>query len=153
MTTSKRKLSFSIVAIALIAVLVVGCGSDDSLTKAEFIQQGDVICQKVEKEKQVAIEETLAKAGVTPGNPMSAKEQENFVAEAILPPIRKAIDELNELGVPDEAQAEAIMEGAEEVVSDAEGDPSIISSAKDDPFTPTAAKARKYGFKTCFVYY
>jgi len=152
MVTSKR-IPTLIAAISLLGLLVAGCGSDDSLTKAEFIQQGDVICQKVEREKQVAIEETLAKAGVSPGNPLSAKEQEDFVTDAILPPIRKAVDELNDLGVPDEPQAESIMEGAEDVVSNAEEDPAILASVKENPFTEVAKEAKQYGFKTCFVYY
>ena len=139
---------------SVVAIVVVGCGGGgNSLSKVAFIEQGDAVCQKAEKEKQAGIEEFLQESETGPGKPLSDKKQEEMVATAIVPPIRKAVDELNGLGVPDEARASAIVEGVEEVVGEAEEDPAKLASTKNDPFAKVAKQARQYGFKTCFLYY
>jgi hypothetical protein len=149
-----------IVAASAIALLVTGCGGDDStaeggdssLSKAAFIKQGDAVCVKADKEKQAAIEEFLQESDLGPNKPLSDKEQEEMVTVAILPPISKAAEELTDLGAPD-AQASAIIEGVEGVTEEAEANPAKLSTPKDDPFAGVAKQAKQYGFKACFLYY
>jgi len=149
------KVTVAVIAALLAAVaVVVGCGGGESsqLTKAEFIKQGDVVCRKADREKQVKIEAFMQSAQERTGKPFTASEQEEFVTEAVLPPIRVEAEELRDLGVPDEPLANEILDELEADVQDLEEDPAKLAG-KVDPFADVATMAGEYGFKACFLYY
>jgi hypothetical protein len=147
----------SIVLVAAVALVAIasGCGDSDSaasatpLTKAQFIKQGDAICVKSDKAQVNAY---LDYANDNPKKAETKKGQREVVVLAGLPPLKTAIEELGELGVPkgDEAQVEAIVGGMEKALEEAEADPSkVYESAVTTPFDKTDALARKYGFVAC----
>jgi hypothetical protein len=162
----------ALLVIFLAAVLAgIGCGSssDDSsdggsggsggsLTKAEFIKQGDQLCVKADKEKQAKIEAFTEAEGSGPENVLTARDEEGFMLTAVLPPIQAETEELEALGVPD-PQAQAIIDGMEKAIAQSEvearkGTPKNIDPEDVvDPFAKVSQQARAYGFKSCLRFY
>jgi hypothetical protein len=137
----------AIFVIGLVALLS-GCGGSDdepSLTKAEFIKQGDAICAEAEEKKNAA----LAKAFQKKENQSSQKAvQERLVTDVALPPIAAMAEELSDLGAPDD-KATAIVEGYEAAVEEIEEDPAAAVSSEKGPFAQPDKLAAEYGFKEC----
>lgn len=131
---------------------VVGCGSSgDSppLTKAEFIKQGDAICEKTDK-KQTASLKSYSKQHPPKSNTSKAA-QEKLITTVGLPPIQTEAEELAALSAPsgDEEEIDAIVEGIEKAVEKGEDDPSSLLTASGGPFEPVNKLAGNYGFKAC----
>jgi len=128
--------------------LLGGCGGGDdeaSLTKAEFIKQGDAICAEAEEKKNAALEKAFQKKE----NQSSQKAvQERLVTEVALPPVATMAEELADLGAPDD-QASAIVEGYEEAVEEIEADPAAAVASEEGPFKEPNELAADYGFKEC----
>ncbi len=129
------------------AAFVAGCGGgdDESLTKAEFIKQGDAICQEAENKKNAGLE----KAFKDKANQGAGKEvQERLVTDVALPPIATMTEELADLGAPDD-QATAIVEGFEKAVEEIEADPQAALTSERGAFAEPDKLAAEYGFKVC----
>jgi hypothetical protein len=150
-----KALLAALAALMALAALVAGCGGGDSttdetvtLTKTEFIKQGDAICKKgndqSEKEAEEFAEEndfTLEKA---------SKEQiEEAVAEVLVPNLEKQAEELDELGAPegDEEQVEEIITSLEKAAGEIEDEPSAIFEGQ--VLKKPSELADDYGFKVC----
>lgn len=156
-----RKAHLIVLALIASALVAAGCGSDDSLTKAEFIQQGDVICRKFDAKRTTELEKFALKIARA-DKPITPQQKVDQVKNVLAPSIRSGIEELRELDPPsDEAdQIDAILTGAEKAMDEMEEEAEAqAKSGKKtlgtfrDPFTKTAQEAKTYGFKTCFVYY
>lgn len=150
-----KALLAAIAALAAVAALVAGCGGGDSttdetvtLTKTEFIKQGDAICKKgndqSEKEAEEYAEEndfTLEKA---------SKEQiEDAVKAVLVPNLNRQAEELDQLGAPegDEDQVEEIIVSLEGAADEIEDEPSAVFEGEVLKEPTKLAKA--YGFKVC----
>jgi len=145
----------AIAVLVALAALVAGCGGGDdttdetvTLTKAEFIKQGDAICKEANEENETEAEEfaeendfTLEKA--------SEEQLEEAVAEVLVPSLNKQVEELDALGAPegDEDQVEEIVVSLEDVAGEIEDDPSAVFDEKTLQKPSQLAKA--YGFKVC----
>jgi hypothetical protein len=160
------RLFLSLIVVLAFASVVVGCGgsSDDSnsssaqptsesLTKAEFIKQGDAICKATDEKQKAVLNAYLKKEKPE----ISSKEAEEalqikMVEAAGLPPIQAEAEELGELEAPsgDEAEIAAIVAGIEEAAEKAKEDPtSLLEGAPKGPFTDVDKLATEYGFKAC----
>lgn len=152
------KLLTAAAAAAVLAALVAGCGGGDettdetvTLTKVEFIKQGDAICQAGNKEIEEGFEE-FAKENNLPENKEPSKEQGvELVETVLLPNIQQQGEELRELGAPegDEEQVEEILDSLDEAVAEGEDDPESLFSGDTDPFGKPNQMASDYGFKVC----
>lgn len=133
----------------LVALVVAGCGGggDDSLTKAEFIEQGDAICAAASKQKNTALERELNKQAKT-GKAFAKSAEEELVTDTALPPIAAMTEKLAALDAPD-ADAEAIPQAFEEAVQELEADPASGLGAGAAPFADADKLARAYGLKVC----
>lgn len=137
------------------AVLVSGCGggedtadATETLTKAEFIEQGEVICKEVVKQREQAIN----KFGEENGFSLQAankKQLEELVTEVALPTLHQQTEKFRALGAPkgDEAQVDEIIVGWESATKEVEENPGLATEG--DPFDEADAQARAYGFKFC----
>ncbi|HET7444963.1 MAG TPA: hypothetical protein VFJ57_09930 [Solirubrobacterales bacterium] len=152
----------------VVALLATGCGgggddssstasvdstessdSGSSLTKAEFIKQGDEIC----KQGDAAIEDEANKFaeenGIDTENPTEA-QQEEVVEQVLGPAIKRQAEEIADLGPPqgeEEAVEEivaAVGQGAEEI----EEDPKAVVNG-ENPLAEASKLAKAYGFKQC----
>ena len=131
---------------AVLLATAAGCGGDDAkpLSKAEYIKQGDAICNKsgdkIDKEAQKITSDTPSEEEITP-----------FVEETFKPEIESQISGLRDL-TPPEADADKlneIYEQVEEALAKVEDDPGTLLEQGADPFEDANKAAQDYGFKVC----
>jgi hypothetical protein len=152
-----NRASFSAAAVLVaLAALIAGCGGGDettdsataTLTKVEFIKQGDVICEEANKENQAAAEEFAEENGFELEK--ANKEQlEETVAEVLGPSLKNQVEELDALGAPkgDEKKVEEITVAVEDAAEEIEDDPSL--AFKGETLKKPNQLAEAYGFKVC----
>lgn len=143
-------------ALVAMAAFVAGCGSDDdgdsttaeSLTKVEFIKQGDRICEKANEQSETEAEEfaeendfTLEKA--------SKDQLEEAVSEVLVPNLNGQAEDLEALGAPegDEEQVEEIIVSLEDAAGEIEDDPSLVFEG--EVLKEPSELAKDYGFEVC----
>jgi hypothetical protein len=142
-----------------VALFVAGCGSDSSttdsttasITKAEFVKQGNAIC----KEGNEKIESEFEKFGKE--NNLSEKKApteaqiEEAAEQFLIPQIRNQVEGLRALGAPsgEEEKVNALLDNAESALDEVEEDPSLLSGQKSEPFEDVNKEARAVGLTTC----
>lgn len=149
------------VLAAIFAVgLIAGCGSSDdstdtetveetvTLTKTEFIAQGDQICKQAEEDSEAEAEEFAEENGFSLEN-ASDEQLEEAVAEVLIPALDRQAEEIEALGAPegDEEQVEAILTALEDGSAEIADDPSI--AFEGDALKEANDLAKDYGFKVC----
>jgi hypothetical protein len=130
--------------VAGLVLLVSGCGgsnSTSSLTKAEFIEQADAICENADGAQLAAVARVTRRSS---GN-KAADERELLIQG--LEPVQRQAEEINALGAPsgDEAQVSAIVVGMEEAVGGTEEAPDKVVAV----FAKVNKLAKAYGLKAC----
>jgi len=154
-----KALLLAIAAVVALAALVAGCGSSDdsttdetvTLTKTEFIKQGDAICKEGNEEIQEGFEE-YAEENDLPQNKEPSKEQGVEITETvILPNVQQQAEEIRDLGAPegDEDQVDELVTALEDAVAEGEDDPESLFKGSTDPFGKVNKLASDYGFKVC----
>jgi hypothetical protein len=135
-----------------IAALLVGCGGSaettSSMTKAQFIQRADAICEQADKEQEELLQEfaSLNSEGVT-----SKAAQTEIVEVVGLPPLKAQTDAISELDSPegDEGQVEELAAGFEDALAEAEEDPLRMTKEPNGPYASVNKLAAAYGLKAC----
>ena len=138
-----------IALLGLLLVGVAGCGGDDdissttALTKQEFLDQGNAICEAGNKATEAESEEVFSD-----GQPTD-DEFEQFATDVLVPSIQGQIDDIRALGTPegDDGEVSEILDSAESDLDDLKSDPSIIASG--DPFAETNQALESYGLTVC----
>jgi len=151
-----KALLAALAVLVALAVVVAGCGSDDetttdetvTLTKAEFIKQGDAICQKGNDESEKEAEE-FAEENDFDLEKASDEQLEEAVSEVLVANLRGQLDELEALGAPegDEEQVEEIIDSLEGATEEIEDDPSVVFDG--EVLKEPGELAQDYGFKVC----
>lgn len=147
----------ALAVLVALAVVVAGCGSSDdetttdetvTLTKAEFIKQGDAICQKGNDQSEKEAEE-FAEENDFDLEKASNEQLEEAVSEVLVANLRGQLDELEALGAPegDEEQVEEIIDSLEGATDEIEDDPSVVFGG--DVLKEPGELAQDYGFKVC----
>lgn len=149
------KLLIAAVAAVALAALVAGCGGGDettdetvTLTKAEFIKQGDAICKESGDQSEKEAEEFAEENGFTLEK-ASTEQLEEAVAEVLVSTLRQQADEISALGAPegDEEQVEEIITSLEGATDEIEDEPKLVFEEK--VFDEPNELAQDYGFKVC----
>jgi hypothetical protein len=153
-----------LVALAVTAVVAVGCGDDDEetttaatgeetstaatgepSTKEEFIAQADQICAEGDQQIDAAAGETFTEGDPTP------EEEEQFITETVLPNIQGQIDSLRALTPPegDEKEVGEILDAAQAGIDETEEDPTSLTQEGegDDAFAEASRLAADYGLE------
>jgi hypothetical protein len=148
---SKRVMAM-LVGVAALAMLVAGCGGseeEESLTKAEFIKQGDKIC-KTSSDEILSGYSTFTKQHKIKEFPNRAQGYE-ITEQIYIPSVEKRLEALRALNPPpaDQKQVEAILAPAEKGVVMAKKDVKAVFTKGDTPFDESNKLAVKYGFKVC----
>lgn len=143
--------SWGLIAVAMVAaaVAIAGCGgggSDEPLTKAEFIKQANAICQQSAERRSKLIAEFIQQA-----NPKANREKlQEEVVQRALPTYETATQQIDELAAPqgDDEKVQKIVEAMEEAVKKAEADPhsALINEAA---FKKADQLVKSYGLKDC----
>jgi len=141
----------SFVGLAVLVVLVAaGCGgggSDETVTKADFVRQGNAVCGKWQQARTSAFSEVNQKFKP----PITQAKREKAVL-IVLKPYEDAIQGLKELDPPagEEEKVEAMIKSMEEGWAQAQADPgSLISSGV--AFAKSNKLLEDYGLKECKV--
>lgn len=141
----------SILGLAVVAVLMAaGCGgggSDETVTKADFVRQGNAICGKWQQARGKAFQEVSAKFKP----PVTQAKKEKAVL-LILQPYEDAIEGLKELDPPqgEEEKVEAMIEAMEEGWEQGQANPGTLLSS-EAPFVKANKLVEEYGLKECKV--
>lgn len=140
-----------VLIVALMTAAIVGCGGGEetaALTKPQFIQRADAICEKADKAQQNGIMKADQKTAL---DKMDKAEQQELVVRVGLPPVQNEAEEIAALNAPggDEEQIDAIVSGIEAAVKMAEEDPGSITGASPSPFLAVNKLATRYGLKVC----
>lgn len=146
----------ALAALVALAALLAGCGGGEettdsatvTLTKAEFIKQGDAICKEANEENEAEAEEYAEENGFTLEK-ASDEQLEEAVGDVLVPSLERQADELDALGAPegDEEQVEEIVVALEDATGEIADDPSLVFEGKTLEEPNELAKA--YGFEVC----
>jgi maltose-binding protein MalE len=154
-----KRLIVLLAGIVAVAAVVAGCGSSDdgstdsttALTKAQFIKQGDAICEKGSKQIEDEAEAFAEENDVDTEKPTD-DQQEEVIETVVGPSLQSQADELSELGAPsgEEAKVTAMLDALEEGAQELETDPGVLLG-KDgsDPLGEANKLANEFGFKSC----
>ena len=153
-----KRLIVLLAGVVAIAALAAGCGSSSgdsteataALTKAEFIKQGDAICEKGSKQIEGEAEEFAEENNIDTSKP-TEKQQEEVIATVVAPALQTQADELSELGAPEgeEGKTAAIFDALEAGAEELEDDPGTLLEKGADPLGKANELATKFGFKDC----
>jgi hypothetical protein len=146
-------------ATATIASIAAGCGGDTtddnarggaSLTKAEFIEQGDAICKEGNEQIADGVEDFAKEKDFGTGNPSKA-EQEEVILAVVVPSLKTQANELGDLGAPDgeEREVAAIVDALKAGIEELEDDPASLSKSGGGPLSEANELAGELGFKEC----
>ncbi len=151
----KRGLLAAVLAMAVLAVsFASGCGDSEdeaSLTKAEFVKQGDKICKDnyAKREKfLLGYVEDIKASGKQPPQ----AEQEDILVNELMPIFREQSEELSEIGLPETetGQAEKILAAIEGAIEKVEQEPDVaIKQGTGVQFAEAEKMAAEFGFKYC----
>jgi hypothetical protein len=149
---SKRFIAMLAGVVALV-VVAAGCGSSSgssSLTKAEFIKQGDAVCQKADKRIADEANEFAKENGIDTSKP-SSKDKEEAIEKVVAPGLKSEAEELSGLGIPreDGDKAEAVLTALESGVGKLAAEPAALLEAGGSPLDKASELAREFGFKVC----
>jgi hypothetical protein len=139
-----------LVAAGLAAALVVaGCGSSDSISKAEFIKKADAVCKKGEEEVQKDFG-AFAKTHENVKKPTEADYAE-LVDAVLVENVEDEVDAIRALGAPegDEKEVEAMLKAREDSIKKAQANPKAVIRGNEDIFGEASKLAKAYGLKEC----
>ncbi len=153
----KRLLALA-VAVCAAALVALGCGgggsttdSTASLTKAEFLKQGNAICAAGNKAVDAGFEEFAKEKNLSQNKEPPQPVLDEAAETILLPTVAKQIEELRALGTPegDEGEVDQILTGAEEAIEAGEEDPASMTQDGAGPFTEVNKEAQAYGLTAC----
>lgn len=137
--------------VAMLTLLVAGCGGDSettTVTKAQFVKEANSVCLKGEAKRGQMLNELSGELG---GGKVPQAQREQLVLK-VLPTYEETAANLSKLDVPagDEKQVEAIVEAMEEAVERVKADPNtaLVSTV---PFDKANKLATEYGLDRCDV--
>jgi hypothetical protein len=145
-------------ALVAIAAIVAGCGSSSdttettaSISKAEFLKQGNAICKAGNQEINEGFEKFSKENGLNHKKPTEAQFEE--LSETVLiPSVSSQIEEVRNLGAPEgeEGEVDEFLTNAEAALEEVEEDPSLISAeGKEEPFFTVNKEAAALGLTAC----
>jgi hypothetical protein len=156
-----KRLITALFGLLVLALVAVGCGGGDdssgdatessssSLTKAEFIKQGDEICAKANSAIEEEANEFAEENNIDTEKPTEA-QQEEVIEQVFGPALRQQSEEIADLGPPqgEEEAVEDIVEAVGRGADEVEEDPAALLEGKN-PLTEAGKLAKAFGFKQC----
>lgn len=156
-----RKRYALLAAVVVLATLVAGCGggsdstggteSTSSLTKAEFLKQGNAICAKGNEAIEEGFEKFVKENNIKQ-NQRPTKAQLTAVSEEVLiPNVQTEIEEIRALGLPSEGgeEADKVLKAAEKGLEEGEEDPTVLANETSGTFAEANKLAREFGLTKC----
>ena len=160
MYSGRGKVSVMGVVALILALAAASCGEDEprttsrepsSLTKGEFLKQGNAICAKGNDEINRRFERYSRKHLTGDGPIPSEHSYAKASARIVLPLVTNEVEEIRELGTPDGdgGRVEKILRAFEKGVEAGERDPTLIAGQGPYAFTEAHERAIDYGLVSC----
>jgi hypothetical protein len=145
-----------------IALILVGCGgggsdstnggsdSTASLSKAEFIEDADAICEEGGKQSLSELVAFAKESKLPKVKELTTAQWEEVGTRILAPALQQQVDEIRQLELPsgDEAQIEAFLDGVDEAVERVEENPAT-AKAPSKVLAGARQSISGYGFKVC----
>jgi hypothetical protein len=93
----------AVVAVALVAVVVGGCGGTKRLAKADFVKQADAVCKDVTSDLERTTRD-FTQDPTDPNTPDDVLRRDGQALEKAGPTLREHLKELRKLHPPKDAQ-------------------------------------------------
>jgi hypothetical protein len=162
----KTHTGFVLASTLTAGLLIASCGADsDPLSKAEFIEQADSICQSTIDQVDPIFEEVYAGLedvdSDDPDNQLLIFVRFDEVMDEVLPIMEEQLDDIRALEPPSEDeelldtliddQGAALTEFAALMEAAAGGDEVALATldTEEDPFEDIDRRARDYGLAVC----
>ena len=145
----------AVTALVALAALIAGCGgggdtTDETvtLTKTEFIKQGDAICKQGSETSEKEAEE-FAEDHNFKLEKASKEQLEEAVSAVLVPNLMRQAEELDALGAPkgDEDEVEQIIASLEDAAEKIGDKPSLVFASK--VLQKATEQAENYGLQVC----
>jgi hypothetical protein len=124
--------------------------SEATLTKAEWVERGNEVCNELIDKKSRGMEAFYKARGV--GGTPNQHQREAMNAAVVLPNVQERIDELEALPVPpgQEGKIRAILRSMEQGIHETEAHPENLAEPKQPiPFAESEHLAGGYGLLFC----
>jgi len=135
-----RRISAYVTGALMIGSALTACGgaSSSDVTKADYIEAADKICEASSAELDAL------------GTPATEEEFNALVAQAVKIE-HEELKALRALDMPkdDGAKLKAMYDEVESATDRIESDPSLLTSSSEDPFAESSKLADDYGFQMC----
>ena len=150
-----KKGIFALIAATMaIALVAAGCGDSDddtttaSITKAEFLKQGNAICKAGNDEIDSEFEKFAEENNLSEDEEPTQAQFEEAAEDFLLPSVSRQVEEVRALGVPEgeEDAVNAFLDSAEAEVEAIEADPSLLEG---DAFEDVNKEADAIGLSAC----
>jgi|SRR4051794_7026166 hypothetical protein len=140
-----RRVRRTALIVGALALFVAGCGGGDdekSVSKADYLKQGNAICKKGND----AIDAAAQKLGESP----TQAQIEAFATGTLIPSVSNQLKELRALDTPegDADTLSALYDDADAALAKIKADPALVA-AKSDPFADVNQRATQYGLTEC----
>jgi hypothetical protein len=134
----------ALAAIVATGTMLVACGGDDELTRAQFIRQADAICKKGNKQIDAAAQEVF-----TRNQQPSSAQLEQFATETLIPNIQRQVDDVRDLDEPSEDgdRVNEFLDSAQSELDKGRDDPLYVTS--EESFSKANELGQQYGFEVC----
>jgi hypothetical protein len=121
-----------------------------SLSKAEFVKQGDAICKKAGAGLLADTREYMEKNGLDAEHEPSEAQQGELITQVLAPQIQTELDGIAALGAPagEADEVQEFLDAAEAALAKVEADPGVIVEGPD-PFEDANEKEQDLGFTVC----
>lgn len=129
------------------AVSLAGCGGGgERLTKAEYVRQGNELCERIEQRVTEAASAAFTEQGQIP----STEEITDFANETLAPAIDEELEGLRELSPPeeDEERVDDILTAGQRAVDEVRRDPTGLIGERN-PLENYDELADGYGLERC----
>ncbi|MBW3627471.1 MAG: hypothetical protein KY412_07660 [Actinobacteria bacterium] len=139
--------SGSLTLAALLTVSLAGCGGGgDELSKAQFVEQGNKICERTEQRITQAAERAFTAKGEIP----SAQQITDFANETVDPALQEELEGLRDLTPPkdDEDRVKDILDEGQRGLEEVRRDPTSLIGERD-PLENYHELASGYGLDKC----
>jgi hypothetical protein len=151
---SKKMLSLA--AAGAVALTLAACGDDGddsssatdatsatTISKEDFVSQGNEICTDGNKALQEAAQESFPNGEQPSGDELGA-----FVTDSLVPNIQSQLDDIKALGIPEgeEDQVNAFLDDAQSALDDLKDDPQSLGN---DTFAEVNQEAGDIGLTAC----
>lgn len=140
----------AIIGLAVAAALLAGCGSDDSsVSKAEYDQELELVCNKGLQEREEELSQLTKEFEEKQKKPNS--DSQSAAIRQLIAVYKETTEKIEDIGLPEgnEKKAEQLLAAREEAAAKVEADPLGSLGVTDTTFEKANKVAEDLEAKSC----